>query len=213
MPNEVIARKISMVDVDLLQPHPENPRRGDVEAIEASIDANGFYRPIIARTENSMILAGHGSWMAAKRRGIAKVPVVWVDVDEATAKRILLADNRTNDLATYDDSALVALLSTIAEESTLDGTGFDDSALDLLRTRVETERVRADAAANGDPARAVSADAAANVARSIVLDCSGAEAVRFDDLITVLRGDAVDTPAVSIVLDALERAAGLPDGS
>lgn len=57
---------------------------------------------------------------------------MWVDVDDDRALRILLADNRTNDLASYDDTVLASLLSDLANTSDLTGTGYDGDDLDQL---------------------------------------------------------------------------------
>ncbi len=55
--------------------------------------------------------------------------VTLIDCDEEQAKRIVIVDNRTNDLATYDDAELAVLLT---ELPSLDGTGYDQAALDDL---------------------------------------------------------------------------------
>ena len=47
---------------------------------------------------------------AAKALGWPEIAVTWVDVDEEQAARIVLVDNRTNDLAGYDEAALADLL-------------------------------------------------------------------------------------------------------
>ena len=60
------------------------------------------------------------------------VPVYWVDVDDAEAKRILLADNRVSDLATWDDTILVSLLESLANDDALLGSGYDGDDLDAL---------------------------------------------------------------------------------
>jgi hypothetical protein len=49
--------------------------------------------------------------------------------DEDTAARIVLVDNRSNDLAAYDDHALLDLLQSLPD---LAGTGFDGDSLDEL---------------------------------------------------------------------------------
>jgi ParB-like chromosome segregation protein Spo0J len=87
------------VPLDRLKPHPSNPRRGDVEAIAESLRVNGQYRPIVVRKSDGVILAGNHTAAAAKRLGWESVSAVLVDADEATSLRILLADNRTADLA------------------------------------------------------------------------------------------------------------------
>jgi ParB-like chromosome segregation protein Spo0J len=70
--------------------------------------------------------------MAARHTGIERVPVYWVDVDDATARRILLADNRTAELATYDNDQLVDLLTRHANAGDLLGTGWDADDVDDL---------------------------------------------------------------------------------
>src|SRR5690606_3064348 len=65
--------------------------------------------------------------------GMDEVPVVFLDVDDEQALRILLADNRTNDLASYDDTALLAILEDVhAAHGSLLGTGFSEEDLEEL---------------------------------------------------------------------------------
>lgn len=118
--------------VDELTPHPENPRQGDVGAIHTSIETNGFYGALIVQKSTGHILAGNHRLVAAVAAGAVTVPILEIDVDDVTAKRILLADNRTNDLATYDNEALAQLLTALAMEDELLGTGYDGDDLDLL---------------------------------------------------------------------------------
>ena len=122
-----------LVPIGDIQPHPKNPRQGDVNAIVASIKANQFYGVCVVQRSMGFILVGNHRWMAARQCGLEQIPVVWVDCDDATALRILLADNRTNDLASYDEQMLVEMLQEIqAEVGTLGGTGYDLEALDDL---------------------------------------------------------------------------------
>lgn len=124
---------VTMTSVDELKPHPENPRRGDVDAIVESIKANGWYGTIVAQRSTGHVLAGNHRLEAARIVGIDTVPVYWVDVDDATATRVLLADNRVNDRASYDTQALVTLLSAVRDDDNLLGTGWDDDDIaDLL---------------------------------------------------------------------------------
>ena len=120
--------------VEDVSPHPENPREGDVEVITESIRANGCYRPIHAQRSTGHILAGNHTYEALAELGATRVPVVWLDVDDTTAARILLVDNRSADLAAYDDRQLAALLEQVkgATPDGLDGTGYDDDDLDAL---------------------------------------------------------------------------------
>jgi DNA modification methylase len=121
------------VPIASLVAHPQNPREGDVGAICQSIEANGFYGAVVARWEKNIILAGNHRTKAALESGATTIPVIWVECTDEDAQRILLADNRTNDLASYNEPALAELLQAVREEQgTLEGTGYDDEALQEL---------------------------------------------------------------------------------
>lgn len=114
------------VVLDRLKPHPENPRRGQVGAILASIEAHGFYGCVVAQRSTGHVLAGNHRLLAALEAGMVSLPVFWLDVDDDEARRILLADNRSSDMAGYDDEALAELLGLLeASEAGLTGTLFD----------------------------------------------------------------------------------------
>lgn len=144
------AVSVEHVPVTELHPHPANPRQGDVGAIVQSIQTNGWYGVIVAQASTRYVLAGNHRLQAAKHLKMPTVPVHWVDVDDAAAQRILLADNRANDLASYDDHALATLLASVMEDAgTLDGTLYDGDDLDnLVRTLTHTGSY--DAAAEWD---------------------------------------------------------------
>jgi len=116
-----------------LRDHPANPRRGDDAVVAGSVAANGFYGAIVAQEHTGYILAGHTRRRVLAEAGQVTGPVLWVDVDDETAKRILLADNRTAELASWDDEALVELLAAQAATAEgLAGTGFTAEALAAL---------------------------------------------------------------------------------
>jgi ParB-like chromosome segregation protein Spo0J len=117
------------VPVGNLKPHPKNARRGDTDAIAASLAAHGQYRPIVASRRTGHILAGNHTWRAAKSLGWPEIAVSWVDVDAIGETRIMLADNRASDLATYDDSALAQLLGAAGD---LGATGYTPDDLEAL---------------------------------------------------------------------------------
>ncbi|MBX9601238.1 MAG: ParB/RepB/Spo0J family partition protein [Bryobacteraceae bacterium] len=106
-------QSFELVAVERLRCHPANPRKGDLAAIGASIQANGFYGAVVAQRSTGYVLAGNHRLEAARREGLAEIPVAWLEVDDATALRILAVDNRTNDLAGYDEAALAELLQQI----------------------------------------------------------------------------------------------------
>jgi hypothetical protein len=137
-----IEQDYEMVPVDRITTHPDNARRGNIEVIRESIRTNGFYGACVVQRSTSHILVGNHRYLAAVEEGLAEVPVVWVDKSDEEARRLLLVDNRTTDLAVYDDQALVELLSNYADDNGgLVGTGWDDAELAALIKIVEEETV------------------------------------------------------------------------
>lgn len=117
--------RVEQVSVFTLEQHPLNPNNGDIEAIVESIRTNGLYQPIVVQTSTRHILAGNHRYAAAIRLGLAEVPVVWRDVDDETAKRIMLVDNRTAKLGWEDEAQLADLLEGLFEtDLALQGTGY-----------------------------------------------------------------------------------------
>lgn len=152
-------QQVELVAIGSVRPHPDNPRQGDIGAICESIAVNGWYGAVIVsrRPDGDVILAGEHRWRALtalQRRGwtdpdgddrpygtlpvslqvpAGQVPVIpLVGLDETAERRILVADNRSNDLSTYDDAALAALLSDLASGGNLLGTLYDGDELDQL---------------------------------------------------------------------------------
>ena len=104
--------QIQWVPIDSVYLNPENPRHNEpaVEAVMASIARFGFRVPIVVNRRTGLIEAGNTRWKAAQRMGLAEVPVIFADDDEITALAFALADNRTAEIATWDEPALAGLL-------------------------------------------------------------------------------------------------------
>lgn len=109
-----------------------NPRRGQVDVIADSLSRNGQYRPIVVNEGTKTgrpneVLAGNHTLQAARKLGWDAIDVWIVDVDDAQARRIVAADNRTADLGEYDNADLLALLEGL--DGDLEGTGYDEDFL------------------------------------------------------------------------------------
>lgn len=128
-PQNIIAEQSVLIDIDTVTPYGKNPRKGDLDAIRESIRENGFFAPIIVQKSTGTILAGNHRWRAAKEEGYKQISAVYVDVDDDKAKKIVLADNRTNDLASYNTEVLTEILASLP---TPVGTGYDDDAVRAL---------------------------------------------------------------------------------
>lgn len=122
------------LEVNAIMPHPRNPRKGNMEILGESIDRFGFYGRILVQKSTGYILAGNHRWKQMKERGEEFIPAEVVDVDNETALGILLADNRTSDLAEYDSELLGGLLNEMVQfgEDGLWGTGYSDQEYEDL---------------------------------------------------------------------------------
>jgi hypothetical protein len=123
--------------IESVQPHPRNVRQGDVGAIATSLEINGQYRPIVVHKTSNNILAGNHTYKAAVSLGWTQIAITYVDCTDDQALKILLADNKANDLASYDDSALADLLKDLVGGPGLDGTLYELSDLDDLIALLE----------------------------------------------------------------------------
>ena len=126
----VINDGFEMVPVDKLTTFPGNPRTGDIALIRESIRTSGFYGSVGVQRSTGLIVWGNHRFMAAREEGATEVPVTWVDCSDVEARRILAVDNRSNDVATYDEQKLADLLASF--EGEFEGTGFGQSDLDAL---------------------------------------------------------------------------------
>jgi len=126
--------EFATIDIGTIEPHPKNVRQGDIGAISESLKAHGQYKPIVVDRRTNQILAGNHTWRAAKSLGWSQIAVGFIETkDDDDATRILLADNRTTDLASYDDAGLADLLKElIASDDGLEGTLFNDEDLNQL---------------------------------------------------------------------------------
>jgi hypothetical protein len=121
-----------MVSTAKLKVHPRNVNEGDLGAIDESIGENGFYGALVVQRSTGHVLVGNHRLKAARTRGIKQVPVIYVDVDDERAMKILLADNRTARLGYDDEAGLRDVLLELAEGPGLTGTGYSGDDLDDL---------------------------------------------------------------------------------
>lgn len=123
------------VPLEALMPWAKNPRQNDaaVEKVAASIKRFGFGAPILARRADGEIIAGHTRLKAARKLGLEKVPVRYLDLDPADAHLLALADNRLSEIAEWDDEGLGAILRELqAEDQDLAVAGFDEDEFAAL---------------------------------------------------------------------------------
>lgn len=135
---KVITKAITELTLD-----PNNARKHsqkNLDAIAASLEKFGQRKPIVVH--RGVVIAGNGTVEAAKILGwtnisIAEVPDDW-DLD--TAKAYALADNRSAELAEWDESTLAKQLLEL-EDSGWDiaSLGFETPELDVAEVKDDDE--------------------------------------------------------------------------
>lgn len=122
--------------LDVLIPFARNARThsdAQVGQIAASIREFGFTNPILVDGDNGVI-AGHGRLLAARKLGLASVPVIELaGLSEAKRRAYILADNKLVLNAGWDEAMLAAEVTDLVGMGVdLDLAGFAAGEIDQL---------------------------------------------------------------------------------
>lgn len=129
---EIINKKLEEIKI-----YEKNPRKNDdaVEGVANSIKEFGFKVPIII-DKNNVIVAGHTRYKASKKLGLTEVPcIVADDLTEEQVKAFRLADNKTNEKASWDLDLLGDELKDILN---LDMTDFGFNEFEITALTEDT---------------------------------------------------------------------------
>ena len=127
--------------INELKPYENNPRINDnaVDAVAESIKEFGFKVPIVIDKSN-VIIAGHTRLKASKKLGLKQVPcIIADDLSEDQVKAFRLVENKTNELATWDDELLMQELEDLNFNLDEYGFNFNDLSLDNIEYQEENE--------------------------------------------------------------------------
>ena len=138
-----LADRIELWPIDRLRPYERNPRthsEAQVDQIAASMVEFGWTNPILV-DEQGGILAGHGRLLAARKLGLAEVPVIRFEhLSEAQKRAYLIADNQLALQAGWSEELLAEELAWLRDERfDLDLVGFDATELERLLALADGE--------------------------------------------------------------------------
>jgi len=124
------------VPIDSLSFDPANVRKHgerNLATIKASLLRFGQQKPIVVDA-NGVVRAGNGTLAAAKALGWKDIAVVRSTLAGSEATAYAIADNRTAELAEWDEDALAETLSALQceDEALLDAAGFDSAELSKM---------------------------------------------------------------------------------
>jgi hypothetical protein len=138
LPGDSSPLKIEYLSASALTPDPNNARRHpnrQIGKLARIINELGWSSPIVA-DETGLVIAGHARLEAAKRLGMAIVPVVRLTHLTPVQKRALaIADNKMTDESDWDGEALRLELIKLADleiNFDVELTGFSTGEIDII---------------------------------------------------------------------------------
>jgi DNA modification methylase len=123
--------KIETVDINSLAFDPANLRKHgtrNMDAIKGSLRKFGQQKPIVVDAKG-IVLAGNGTLRAARELGWSTVNVVRTELTGTEATAFAIADNRSAELAEWDEKLGEVLASLKAEDFPIEEIGFDEKEL------------------------------------------------------------------------------------
>jgi len=129
--------KVERVPIESLVGDPANVRKHDqknLDAIKGSLARFGQQKPVVVGA-NNVVIAGNGTIAAALSLGWKEIAIVRSELIGPDATAYAIADNRTAELATWDNDALTQQLAAIQinDEDLARATGFSDAEIAALQ--------------------------------------------------------------------------------
>lgn len=121
--------QIESISISALVFDPVNARKHDeknLKAIKGSLAKFGQQKPIVVN-QDGVVIAGNGTLAAAQELGWQNINVVRTELTGSEAIAFAIADNRTSELAAWDDEILGKTLKALQDENfDLSAIGFED---------------------------------------------------------------------------------------
>jgi len=132
-----------IVPINEPTPDPANARQHgerNIKAIIDSLKAFGQQKPIVV-DKRGIVVAGNGTLEAAKRLGWSEISIVRSELDPTQATAFGIADNRTAELAEWDDEVLRSLLDSMDDDlrEVLDVADIARETIDKLGNTMDAE--------------------------------------------------------------------------
>lgn len=106
-----------MIPIEQIQPNADQPRKdkGDLRGLIESVRAKGVLEPLLVRhlpeSDKYMIISGERRYHASRAAGLAELPCIEKDADEAETLELALIENlQRKDLTPFEEADGVAAL-------------------------------------------------------------------------------------------------------
>ena len=122
-------KTVKVADLKEFEKNPNKHSQQQIECLAKSIEKYSQYYPIVT-DENLMILAGHGKKKALEFLGWEDAEIIILKgLSEKEKKKIILEDNKIQDMSFADYSMIEALIKEIGETDII---GFDTDYLEAM---------------------------------------------------------------------------------
>ena len=143
-------RKIEYIHIDVLHPHPDNPRKdlGDLTELADSINAKGVLQNLTVVPDQEAggyrIIIGHRRHAAAKLAGLTDLPCVIANMTPQEQFETMMVENvQRSDLTVYEQAEGFQMMLDMGAtvEEVAQKTGFSETT---VRNRVKLMRLDKD---------------------------------------------------------------------
>jgi hypothetical protein len=126
--------EIQNIPADQIKPYWRNPRKNEaaIPQVKESIEKYGYLQPIVVDSKN-VIIVGHTRYRAMLLMGKTEIPCVVADLPPDKAKQYRIADNKTAEVATWNEDSLIQELRELGASATELQPFFDEDISAILK--------------------------------------------------------------------------------
>lgn len=132
---KVTSDNFRLVDINEIVLNPKNNNRHDQEQIDHLVkqyEYQGFRDPLIISKRSGFVICGEGRYLAAKKAGMEKLPVIYEDFkDEAQEYAFLTAHNAIASWSNIDLSQVNLDIGDLGPDFDIEMLGIKDFTIDV----------------------------------------------------------------------------------
>jgi hypothetical protein len=143
---KIQSKDISIVKIETIKPNPNNRNKHSPEQIERLCEIiryQGFRIPLVVSNQSGFLVCGHGRLEAAKKMGLAHVPVIYQDFEDAQQEYAAgVSDNSIGSWAELDLVGINADIGDLGPDFDLDLLGIKDFMMNAnIQIPLEAEKI------------------------------------------------------------------------
>ncbi len=133
---KIIRTKTADLSIDPANVRMHSSR--NIEAIKSSLRRFGQQHPIVIDS-NNVVRIGNGRLLAARELDWETINCIVSDLESAELAALAIADNRTAELADWDNHALMSMLAAMPKDMVRDAGFSEEDMNDLIARTADPE--------------------------------------------------------------------------